>query len=58
MTKGPFDLTGRIALVTGCGSAQGIGFASARSLGQAGASIAITATTDRVETRAARRAGS
>jgi 3-oxoacyl-[acyl-carrier protein] reductase len=53
MTKSPFDLTGRIALVTGCGSPQGIGFASARSLGQLGASIAITATTDRVETRAA-----
>ena len=51
MTKGPFDLTGRIALVTGCGSPQGIGFASARSLGQLGASIAITSTTDRVETR-------
>jgi 3-oxoacyl-[acyl-carrier protein] reductase len=51
MTKGLFDLTGRVALVTGCGSPQGIGFASARSLGQLGASIAITSTTDRIQTR-------
>jgi 3-oxoacyl-[acyl-carrier protein] reductase len=49
--KGPFDLTGKVALVTGCGSAQGIGFASARFLGQLGATIAITSTTDRVNTR-------
>lgn len=51
--KGPFDLTGRVALATGCGSARGIGFASARFLGQLGASIAITSTTDRVNTRGA-----
>ena len=53
MTNHPFDLTGKVALVTGCGSAQGIGFASARFLGRLGATIAITATTGRVDTRGA-----
>jgi gluconate 5-dehydrogenase len=36
---GQFDLTGRIALVTG--SSQGIGFALAKALGQAGASLVL-----------------
>jgi len=36
---GPFDLTGRIALVTG--SSQGIGFALAKALGRAGASVVL-----------------
>jgi 3-oxoacyl-[acyl-carrier protein] reductase len=48
----PFDLTGRLALVTGCGSAEGIGFASARLLARLGARIAITSTTVRIEERA------
>jgi len=43
----------RVALVTGCGSEGGIGFAIARALVQAGARVAITATTDRIHTRAA-----
>jgi len=30
------SLTGKVALVTGAGSAEGIGFASARLLGQRG----------------------
>ena len=36
-SRRPFDLAGRRALVTGCGSAQGIGFASARLLAGLGA---------------------
>jgi 3-oxoacyl-[acyl-carrier protein] reductase len=50
---GPFDFTGRTALVTGCGSPDGIGFASARMLARLGARVAVSSTTDRIETRAA-----
>jgi len=39
---------GRTALVTGAGSADGIGFATARLLAEAGARVAITSTTDRI----------
>ncbi len=45
------DLSGRTALVTGCGSADGIGFATARALARRGARVAMTATTDRIEAR-------
>lgn len=48
----PFSLTGRAALVTGCGSEAGIGFACARLLARLGARVAITSTTDRIATRA------
>lgn len=46
------DLVGRTALVTGCGSAEGIGFATARELAERGARVVMTATTDRIEQRA------
>jgi 3-oxoacyl-[acyl-carrier protein] reductase len=39
--------------VTGCGSPAGIGFATARLVGRRGAKVAIAATTDRIDERAA-----
>jgi 3-oxoacyl-[acyl-carrier protein] reductase len=46
-------LEGRVALVTGCGNAHGIGFAAARRLAEHGAIVAITSTTSRIDDRAA-----
>ena len=46
-------LDDQVALVTGAGSPQGIGFASARALGDEGASLFIVSTTDRIHDRAA-----
>ena len=40
-----------VALVTGCGSEGGIGFATARLLLEAGARVAITSTTERIQER-------
>ena len=57
MPPQPFDLAARHALVTGCGSAHGIGFASARMLARLGARISITSTTDRIQERAAELGG-
>lgn len=52
MTGGkPFDLSGNVALVSGCGSEAGIGFACAQVLGELGARVAITSTTDRIVAR-------
>ena len=44
---------GRVALVTGAGSAHGIGFAAARILGSEGAHVAIASTTERIHERVA-----
>jgi 3-oxoacyl-[acyl-carrier protein] reductase len=49
----PFDLSSRHALVTGCGSSKGIGFACARLLGRLGARVSITSTSERIQERAA-----
>jgi 3-oxoacyl-[acyl-carrier protein] reductase len=49
----PFALTDRHALVSGCGSPDGIGFATARLLGSLGARLSITSTTERIHERAA-----
>jgi 3-oxoacyl-[acyl-carrier protein] reductase len=53
MLPSPFDLRSRHALVTGCGSSEGIGFAVARLLRRLGASLSITSTTERIHERAA-----
>ncbi len=45
------NLSGKVALITGAGSAQGIGFATARLLGQRGSKVAITSTTERIQER-------
>jgi 3-oxoacyl-[acyl-carrier protein] reductase len=49
----PFRLDGRHVLVSGCGSREGIGFATARLVARLGARVSITSTTDRIEERAA-----
>jgi 3-oxoacyl-[acyl-carrier protein] reductase len=46
------NFSGKVALITGAGSPQGIGFATARLLAQQGAYIAIASTTERIEARA------
>jgi 3-oxoacyl-[acyl-carrier protein] reductase len=54
-----FDLSGRVAMVTGAGSPDGIGFSTARLLAELGAAVMISATTARIHDRASelRRAG-
>jgi 3-oxoacyl-[acyl-carrier protein] reductase len=44
---------GRVALVTGAGGPEGIGFATARVLGRGGARVAIASTTERIHDRVA-----
>jgi len=46
------DLAGQAALVTGAGSADGIGFACARQFARGGARVAVVSTTDRIHQRA------
>jgi len=46
-----FDLSGRVAVVTGAGSPDGIGFATARLLAELGAAVMISATTTRIQDR-------
>ncbi len=45
------NFSGQVALVTGAGSPQGIGFATARLLALQGAKVAITSTTERIQSR-------
>jgi 3-oxoacyl-[acyl-carrier protein] reductase len=47
------SVAGRVALVTGAGAPDGIGFAAARVLAGRGARVAVTATTARIHDRAA-----
>lgn len=47
------SLAGKTALITGAGSASGIGFACAQALGELGARVIITGTTERIHDRAA-----
>ncbi len=51
MTATGLDLAGRVAVVTGAGSPTGIGFAVCRRLGELGAAVMLTATTERVHER-------
>jgi len=46
------NFSGKVALITGAGSSQGIGLATARLLAQQGSRIAITSTTERIQERA------
>jgi 3-oxoacyl-[acyl-carrier protein] reductase len=45
------DLSGRVAVVTGAGAPDGIGFATARLLAELGAAVMISATTARIHDR-------
>ena len=47
------SLEGRVALITGAGAADGIGFATASLLGRLGATVVVGATTPRIHERVA-----
>lgn len=51
-TKADDRLDGKVALVTGAGSPEGIGYATARRLRALGATVAIVSTTRRIHERA------
>ena len=53
MAKNFISFENQTCLVTGAGSPSGIGFATAKILGELGAKIALVATTDRIYQRAA-----
>src|SRR6201982_579603 len=53
-----FDLSGRVAVVTGAGSRDGIGFATARLLAELGAAVMLSATTARIQARVSELRGS
>jgi 3-oxoacyl-[acyl-carrier protein] reductase len=46
-----FDLSGRVSVVTGAGSPDGIGFATARLLAELGAAVMVSATSARIDDR-------
>ncbi len=48
---GWLDMSGRVAIVTGCGSPSGIGIATAQALAELGAAVVITATGDHIHDR-------
>lgn len=52
MNRKFIDFDAQVCLVTGAGSGSGIGFQTAKILGELGASIALAATTDRIYERA------
>jgi 3-oxoacyl-[acyl-carrier protein] reductase len=52
MDATPFNLQGSAALITGAGSASGIGFATARIMAQLGAEVILTGASNRVFERA------
>jgi 3-oxoacyl-[acyl-carrier protein] reductase len=47
------DFTGRVCLITGSGSPTGIGFETARIIGELGGTVILVATTDRINQRVA-----
>lgn len=50
--NGPFRLDGRVAIVSGCGAPEGIGFATAKLLVAMGSRVVVTATSERIYDRA------
>ena len=46
-----FDLSGRVSVVTGAGSPDGIGFATARLLAELGSAVMVAATSARIDDR-------